>query len=80
MIERDYIMRMIKQLAGVLARIIKVKEQEKYDEALQIINEAIAAQSRQDPESIAAIKSLTDKVDVANLAEKHLAMLKKVSA
>jgi hypothetical protein len=36
MIERDYIMRMIAQLAAVLARILGAKNAKNYAEALQI--------------------------------------------
>ena len=35
MITRDYLMRMVQQLAGVLARILRAKEQEQYDQAMQ---------------------------------------------
>lgn len=34
MIERDYLMRLVQQLAAALARIFKLKEQEQYDLAL----------------------------------------------
>jgi len=40
MIERDYLMRLFQQLANVLARIIRAREQGKYDEALVAIDEA----------------------------------------
>lgn len=40
MIERDYIMRMMQQLANALARIMRAREQEKYDEAQDAIDEA----------------------------------------
>lgn len=70
MIERDYIMRMIKQLAGVLARIIRAKEQEQYDEALQLIQEAYSElfglDSRlagmMDAESLALLLGNRDKI------------------
>jgi len=40
MIERDYIMRMIQQLANALARIMGARKQEKYDEVQKIIDDA----------------------------------------
>ena len=40
MIERDYLMRMMQQLANVLARIMRAREQEKYDEAQDAIDGA----------------------------------------
>jgi len=40
MIERDYLMRLIQQLNTVLARIMRAKQQEKYDEAQETIKEA----------------------------------------
>ncbi len=40
MIERDYLMRLFQQLANVLARIMRAREQEKYDEAQVAIEEA----------------------------------------
>jgi hypothetical protein len=40
MIERDYIMRMIAQLAAVLARMMGAKNAQNYAEALQIVQNA----------------------------------------
>jgi len=40
MIERDYIMRLVQQLATVLRRILRLQEQEKYDQAQQEVEEA----------------------------------------
>jgi len=40
MIERDYLMRLFQQLANVLARIMRAREQEKYDDAQDAIDEA----------------------------------------
>jgi hypothetical protein len=40
MIERDYLMRMVQQLAAVMTRIFNLKKQEKYDEARETIREA----------------------------------------
>jgi hypothetical protein len=39
-IERDYLMRLIQQLTNALARIMRAKEQEKYDEAQEAIDAA----------------------------------------
>jgi len=41
MIERDYIMRMIQQLVNALARIVHAREEEKYDEAHQTVEETL---------------------------------------
>lgn len=40
MIERDYIMRLVQQLAAVMRRILRLQEQEKYDQAQQEVEEA----------------------------------------
>ncbi|MDZ7345051.1 MAG: DUF6483 family protein [candidate division KSB1 bacterium] len=40
MIERDYIMRMIAQLAAALSKIADLKKDKKYNEAQQIVQEA----------------------------------------
>ncbi len=40
MIERDYIMRMMQQLAAAVARLFQLKQQEKYDQALQEVEKA----------------------------------------
>ncbi len=40
MIERDYLMRMVQQLAAVITRVFNLKKQEKYDEARETIREA----------------------------------------
>ncbi len=40
MIERDYILRMTQQLAAVVARLFKLKEQEHYDQAQQEVEKA----------------------------------------
>ena len=40
MIERDYLMRLFQQLTNVLARILRAREQEKYDEAQEAIDGA----------------------------------------
>ena len=40
MLERDYIMRMVAQLSGVLAKIVFAKKAKNYDQALQIMHNA----------------------------------------
>ncbi|MDZ7267914.1 MAG: hypothetical protein ONB48_10580 [candidate division KSB1 bacterium] len=40
MIERDYLMRLLQQLATVMRRILRLQEQEKYDEAQQELAQA----------------------------------------
>lgn len=40
MIERDYIMRLVQQLAAVAARILRLRELEKYDQAQQELEQA----------------------------------------
>ena len=40
MIERDYLMRMAQQLAAAVARLFQLKQQEKYDQALQEVEKA----------------------------------------
>lgn len=40
MIERDYLMRLVQQLAAVMRRILRLQEQEKYDQAQQEVEEA----------------------------------------
>lgn len=59
MIERDYIMRMVQQLAAALTRIFKLKEQEKYDQALDETGEAFNALLGMSPEMMAAFDSAT---------------------
>lgn len=40
MIERDYIMRLVQQLAAVVARVLRLRELEKYDQAQQELEQA----------------------------------------
>ncbi len=40
MIERDYIMRLAQQLAAVVARVLRLRELEKYDQAQQELEQA----------------------------------------
>lgn len=40
MIERDYIMRMIQQLSGVLLRLLNLKRSQDYDQALDLVTNA----------------------------------------
>jgi len=35
LVERDYIMRLVKQLAALLAAVLKLKQEKKYDQALE---------------------------------------------
>ncbi|MDZ7291410.1 MAG: DUF6483 family protein [candidate division KSB1 bacterium] len=61
MIERDYIMRMIAQLAAVLAKIMGAKKTQNYAEALQI------AQNAYD-QLFGLTGELVDRMDAATLA------------
>lgn len=57
MIERDYIMRLVQQLAGVLMRIFKLKTQEEYEHALEETHRAYQELLGMSPELMAAFDS-----------------------
>ncbi len=59
MIERDYIMRLVQQLAAALTRIFKLKEQEKYDQAFDETGKAFNELLGMSPELMAAFDSAT---------------------
>ncbi len=59
MVERDYIMRLVQQLAAALTRIFKLKEQEKYDQALDETAGAFNELLGMSPELLAAFDSAT---------------------
>lgn len=61
MIERDYLMRMIAQLAAVLARILGAKNAQNYAEALQIAQNAYG-------QLFGLNGELVDQMDAATLA------------
>jgi len=72
MIERDYLMRMVQQLAAVVARSFKLKEQEQYDQAEQEIEKAFGELLGMDahlvnlfdPATLAQLVGDTEKVKV----------------
>ncbi len=59
MVERDYIMRLVQQLAAALMRIFKLKELKKYDQALDEIDSAYSELLGMSPELMAAFDSAT---------------------
>jgi hypothetical protein len=59
MIERDYIMRLVQQLAAVLKRIFKLKEQEQHEQALVEAGAAYGELLGMSPELMAAFDSAT---------------------
>ncbi|MEK7727720.1 MAG: hypothetical protein AAB354_04860 [candidate division KSB1 bacterium] len=59
MVERDYLMRMIQQLGAALLRIFKLKELEKYDQALEETSNAFNELLGMSPELLAAFDSAT---------------------
>ncbi|NUO82641.1 hypothetical protein HUU05_21425 [candidate division KSB1 bacterium] len=59
MVERDYIMRLVQQLAAALTRIFKLKEQEKYEQALDETGSAFNELLGMSPELMAAFDSAT---------------------
>jgi tetratricopeptide (TPR) repeat protein len=61
MIERDYIMRMIAQLAAVLARILGAKNAQDYTQALQLVQDAYG-------EIFGLQRELVEQMDAATLA------------
>jgi tetratricopeptide (TPR) repeat protein len=61
MIERDYLMRMMAQLAAVLARVLGAKNARNYAEALQIVQDAYG-------ELFGVQSELVEQMDAATLA------------
>jgi tetratricopeptide (TPR) repeat protein len=59
MIERDYIMRMMQQLAAVVARLFRLKEQEEYDQALQEVEKAYSELLGMNPEIVPMFDAAT---------------------
>lgn len=59
MIERDYLMRLVQQLGAALLRIFKLKQLERYDQALVETNAAFNELLGMSPELMAAFDSAT---------------------
>ena len=61
MIERDYIMRLVQQLAAVVARLLRLKEQKEYEQALREVENAYG-------ELLGLSPAIVPMFDVATLA------------
>ncbi|MGH7493745.1 MAG: hypothetical protein ACREOO_15310 [bacterium] len=59
MIERDYIMRMMQQLGAAVARLLKLKEQEEYEQALQEVEKAYGELLGLNPEIVPMFDAAT---------------------
>jgi hypothetical protein len=67
MIRRDYVLRMVQEMAQVLARVVLLKHRHEYDQALKEINDALRA-LREDGEAPGAETSLEEWIE---LCQRH---------
>jgi hypothetical protein len=57
LVERDYVMRMVQQLAELLARLLKLKSAKRYDEATEVLESGCASLLGIDFKTLALVDS-----------------------